>query len=158
MAIEATVCLIRRDGQLLLQEKAKGLFGGGKWDGPGGKMMPRESAAQCIVREVAEETGLTVLEPVLHGSLAVFFGPGKEPDWIVHVFSASRFTGELHPSLEGHLRWFAEGQLPYDRMWPSDRFWLPQMLDGSLDGKPFEARLWFDEAGEVLLHQRLVIS
>ena len=155
MAIEATVCLIRRDDQLLLQEKTTGLFGGGKWDGPGGKMKAGESPEECIAREVEEETGLTVIEPKLHGSLIVFFGPTEEADWIVHVFSASRFTGELHPSLEGHLRWFPEGQLPYHQMWPSDRFWLPQVLDGSLDGKPFEARLWFDEAGEMLLHQRL---
>src|SRR3972149_6364738 len=74
MPIEATVCLIRQDGKLLLQKKASERFGGGKWDGPGGKLRPGESPAEGVVREVEEETGLTVIAPTFHGRPAVLAG------------------------------------------------------------------------------------
>ena len=83
MPIEATVCLLRKDGSLLLQKKASERFGGGKWDGPGGKLRPGESPAEGVVREVEEETGLTIIAPTFHGSFDVYFGPGDQPAWIV---------------------------------------------------------------------------
>ncbi len=147
MPVEATVCLIQRDGKLLLQRKADGRFGGGKWDGPGGKLKPGESPVDGIVREVEEETGLRVIDPALRGSFDVYFGAGDEPHWTVHVFSASRFRGELRASDEGLLRWFPEDQLPYEQMWPSDRHWLPDVLAG----RRFQATLWFDQKAERLL-------
>ncbi|MBI2913893.1 MAG: 8-oxo-dGTP diphosphatase [Chloroflexi bacterium] len=147
MTIEATVCLVRRDGKLLLQKKASERFGGGKWDGPGGKLRPGESPADGVVREVEEETGLRIIDPAFRGSFEVYFGAGDQPDWVVHVFSGSRFGGELRPSDEGELRWFPEDQLPYEEMWPSDPHWLPDVLAG----RRFQATLWFDEKAETLL-------
>jgi 8-oxo-dGTP diphosphatase len=154
MPIEATVCHIRKNNKLLLQEKASGLFGGGKWDGPGGKLRPGESPEECVVREVEEETGLRIIAPTFHGSLNVYFGPGDEPHWVVHVFSASRFAGQLRSSAEGQLRWFAENQIPYDQMWPSDQHWLPALLAGHR----FQATFWFDEKAERLLDHAVCID
>ena len=154
MPIEATVCLLRKDGSLLLQKKASERFGGGKWDGPGGKLRPGESPAEGVVREVEEETGLTIIAPTFHGSFDVYFGPGDQPDWIVHVFSASRFVGRPRSSDEGLLRWFPEDQLPYEEMWPSDRHWLPAVLAGH----SFQATLWFDERAEQLLDYSVLLK
>jgi 8-oxo-dGTP diphosphatase len=153
MPIEGTICLIRKNGRLLLQERALGRFGGGKWDCPGGKLRPGESPEECIVREVAEETGLRIGSPMFHGSFSVYFGQ-RELDWIVHVFSASRFAGRLQASAEGVLRWFPEDQLPYEQMWPSDKHWLP----ATLAGHRFQATFLFDEKAERLLNHAVDIN
>ncbi len=154
MPTEATICLIRRGGYLLLQQKAPGRFGAGRWNAPGGKLRPGESPADCTVREVLEETGLQVLDPRPHGVFAEFFGPGDEPVWLVHVFASSLFSGELRPNSEGGLRWFPEQELPYAQMWRSDGLWLPHVLRGG----EFEATFRFDPAGTILLQHDVVLK
>ncbi len=154
MTVEATICLIRRDNRLLLQRKAAGRFGGGRWNAPGGKLRPGESRRDCAVREVLEETGLEVLDSRPQGKFEEYFGDGEEPAWIVHVFTSSRFSGELQANGEGHLRWFSERRLPYARMWPSDRLWLPHVLAGG----EFEATFWFDAAAGRLLQHEVVLK
>ena len=156
MAIEATICLIRKDGRLLLQRKAPGRFGGGKWDAPGGKLRPDESPEQCVAREIEEETGLRMTAPSLRGGFQVYFGDSAEPDWIVHVYVGTDYSGHLRGGPEGQLEWFEEDHLPYDQMWPSDRCWLPDLLEGRLDGR-FEATFWFDENADKLLNHHLTL-
>jgi len=125
-----TVCYIRQNGRVLLQLKAEDRFGGGFWNAPGGKLADGESTVEATVREVREETGLTVDGLVEHGPLTFYFGKAEQPQFTVHVFSTGRFSGELAASDEGRLAWFDEGALPYDEMWPDDRVWLPHMLAG----------------------------
>ncbi len=153
-----TICLIRHNGKLLLQKRALGRFGGGKWDCPGGKLQPAESLDECAVREIEEETGLTIGDPKLHGCFQVYFGGVSEPDWIVHVYSATAFVGQLRAGPEGELKWFAEDQLPYEQMWPSDRCWLPDLLEGRFGEKRFAATFWFDGAAEQLLDHSLTVE
>jgi 8-oxo-dGTP diphosphatase len=155
MASEATICLIRNDGRLLLQRKSAGRFGAGKWDAPGGKLAAGESPEQCVLREIWEETGLRAADVSLRGSFNVYFGAGERADWTVHVFATSSVAGRPRSGPEGRLRWFREDRLPYDLMWPSDRCWLPDLLAGRLDGRRFQATFWYDEAGEQLLRHSL---
>ncbi|OGO51345.1 MAG: hypothetical protein A2148_10605 [Chloroflexi bacterium RBG_16_68_14] len=130
MATTGTLCYIRDRGRVLLQLKADGRFGGGFWNGPGGKLGDGESPEEATLREVREETGLTVRDLRGHGTLVFYFGEAAEPDFTVHVFSTDRFEGDLSPSDEGRLEWFPEDALPYDRMWPDDRVWVPHLLAG----------------------------
>ncbi|MCH8813848.1 MAG: 8-oxo-dGTP diphosphatase [Chloroflexi bacterium] len=155
---EATICLVRRDGRLLLQHKSQERFGGGKWDAPGGKVKSGESPLECAVREVEEETGLKVLEPSFHGTFWVYFGRRQDPNWTVHVFSATQFAGRAESGPEGELRWFSDDRLPLDQMWPSDRCWLPNLLAGRMDGHTFEADFWFDEAADKLIDYSVRVS
>ncbi|AHH94997.1 NUDIX hydrolase [Kutzneria viridogrisea] len=53
-------CWIERDGQVLFLRRGPGVFLGGKWELPGGTVEPGEAHEAAAVREVAEETGLTV--------------------------------------------------------------------------------------------------
>ena len=48
------VCYIRHNGRVLLQLKAEGRFGEGRWNAPGGKLTEGETPAQAITREVKE--------------------------------------------------------------------------------------------------------
>ncbi len=130
MPTTGAVCYIRQNGRVLLQLKAEGRFGGGWWNAPGGKLDDGETAEEAVTREVEEETSLSVTDLHQHGTLTFYFGDTNEPDYLVHVFSAAQFAGEPRDSEEGRLEWFDEEALPYDRMWPDDHIWLPDLLAG----------------------------
>ncbi len=130
MATTGTICYIRDNGRVLLQLKAKGRWGAGLWNGPGGKIEDGESPEGAAAREVREETGLTVRDLRAHGTLVFYFGDTPEPDYTVHIFSTRSFEGALQPNDEGHLEWLPEDALPYDRMWPDDPIWVPHLLAG----------------------------
>ena len=154
MTTEATLCTIIRDDSILLQKKAAGRFGEGKWNGPGGKLRPGETPEDCARREVHEETGLRVRSLRLHGALRHYFGQVDEPDWIVYQFSTTDFEGEPKGSEEGFLRWFPVGEIPYHEMWQDDEHWLPLLLEG----KCFDGDFYFNEDGTELLRHRLVVE
>ncbi len=117
MTVEATLCAIISDGRILLQRKAAGRFGEGKWNGAGGKLEPGEDPVEGVIREVLEETGLRIREPRRHGRLDHYFGDRSVPAWSVHVFSATEFDGEAVGGEEGELRWFPVEEIPYGEMW-----------------------------------------
>ena len=125
---DATICFIFREGRILLQKKAPGLFGEGKWNGPGGKIEEQETPEQAAIREVKEETGLDV-HGVEKRGVMTFQEKGETP-FSVHVFVTEQFSGELQKSPEGELRWFDTTILPYDNMWEDDKEWYPFLLRG----------------------------
>jgi len=154
MPIVATLCHIIKDGNFLLQKKTKGLFGEGKWNGVGGRSKPDESPEECVKREVFEETGLKVLGLKFHGILNFYFGDREKLDWIVHVFSTINFEGEPKSSEEGDLKWFDFEEIPYEKMWGDDKYWLPLLFKG----QHFRGNFYFDEKGEKLLDFSLKIA
>lgn len=98
---EMTVlCLIEREGEYLLQDRVKK-----DWKGytlPGGHVEPGESIVDAVVREMQEETGLTVENPRLCGVKQFPIEGGR---YLVFLFRASRFRGELRSSEEGQMHW-----------------------------------------------------
>ncbi len=154
----ATLCYLLQDGRVLLLRKAEGLWGGGKWNAPGGKLLPGEDPRQGAAREVREETGLWVREEDLQllGTLRFSFGEGSAesaPDWVVYVFRAESFAGEPQAGREGILQWHPLEELPYDEMWEDDRFWVPLLLRG----RRFRGEFCFDEGARRLLRHRVEI-
>ena len=67
----------------------------------GGKFEAGESPEECGIREVLEESGLSIQNPKYCGLL--IFPNFKGNDWYVFVFTATKFTGELIDSSEGKL-------------------------------------------------------
>lgn len=151
MVVEATLCEIIHGGRLLLQRKSAGRFGEGKWNGPGGKVQPGETPLECVVREVREETELTVSGLTELGVVDFYFGEKPEPDWVVHIYTTSTFSGEPEESDEGELRWFSLDEIPYGEMWEDDTHWLPVLLKG----KRFRGVFIYDVGGTRLLRHRL---
>ncbi len=153
MTIEATLCAIIKDNQILLQKKASGRFGEGKWNGAGGKLKPKEEPFAGVIREVKEETGLLIKNPRLHGKLDHYFGDRNSPAWSVHIFSSIDFEGTPFSSEEGELRWFPLEEIPYNEMWEDDRHWLPLLIQG----EDFEGEFFFNKNASTLLDFRLRI-
>jgi len=124
----ATLCYLRQRNRILLLRKEKGLFGEGKWNAPGGKLVEGETPEKGTVREMLEETGLKVSELHFHGILNFYLGRTRKLDQVVFVFSCERYTGKLRRSREGELMWFSTHEIPYSEMWEDDQKWLPLLL------------------------------
>lgn len=151
--IDATVCFIRKKGKILLQQRPAGRRWAGILNGPGGKIEPDEAPLQALSREIAEETSLRLDDVAQHGTVRLIFAGSEDRQLLVHVFSTSHFTGRPRGA-EGSLRWFSENQLPFDRMWPDQRYWLPLVLAGGR----LDAVCWFNATGSVLRACKLQLS
>ena len=105
--VELTVlCLVHRDGELLLQNRVKQDWQG--WTIPGGHVEPGEAIVDAVVREMQEETGLTVLHPRLCGIKQFPIDGGR---YLVFLFETEVFTGTLRSSGEGEMRWIPRSRL-----------------------------------------------
>ena len=154
MVVYGVVCYIISENKVLLIKKSPELFGGGKWNGLGGKMYPNESPEQACIREVFEESGLKVRQLKYHGLLRFWFGDRGEPHWVVHVFSTNSFKGQLKESCEGILQWIELDKIPYQEMWEDDKYWVPQLLLG----KTFIGEFCFNKEGTQLLDHKIEIK
>lgn len=122
---ELTVlCLVHRGEELLLQNRTKKDWTG--WTMPGGHIEPGESIVDAVVREMQEETGLTVLHPRLCGIKQFPIDGGR---YLVFLFETEDFEGTLCSSDEGEMRWIRRGCLA-DYRTVED---LDAMLDVMLD-------------------------
>jgi len=146
--ILATLCYLKHAGSTLMihRNKRKDDIHAGKWNGLGGKFEPGESPEECVIREVWEESGLTIVGPKWCGLLT--FAGFKGQDWYVFVFTANAFSGELHENEEGHLDWIPDEKLEELALWPSDHLFLPWIREG----KFFSAKFAYDDE-DMLGHQ-----
>lgn len=108
----------------------------GKYLSLGGHVEPDEDVLTCARREVFEESGLTVTDLVLRGTV-MWTGFGAKPrDYLCFMFRADSFTGTAHGgNEEGTLEWVPLDDLASRPMWESDHLWLPMVFDDA--GKPF---------------------
>lgn len=121
----ATLCYLKREGETLMIHRIKREedMHRGKWNGLGGKVEPGETPEECVIREVKEECGLTVKNPLLKGLLTFPAFDGFD-DWYVFIFVATEFYGELTDSEEGVLKWIADSELFNLNLWDGDKIFL----------------------------------
>jgi len=126
--VELTVlCLIRKGDEYLLQDRIKK-----DWRGftlPGGHVEPGESIVDAVVREMQEETGLTVENPKLCGVKQFPIDGGR---YLVFLFVAERFSGEIVSSEEGAMHWVKKEDLSKVNLVNDFKELLEVMLDENL--------------------------
>ena len=100
-----------------------------KWVGIGGKFEPGESPEECAVREVREETGLTMRSWSYRG--IVTFVSDEWGTEYMHLFHSTDFSGELRDCDEGELEWVDKERLLTLPIWEGDRIFL-RLLDSDV--------------------------
>ena len=101
-----TLCMVTDGDRILLQNRVKK-----DWQGftfPGGHVEHGESFVDAVIREMKEETGLTVISPKLAGIKQFPIEGGR---YIVLLFKATQYEGELHSSEEGKMEWVERSKL-----------------------------------------------
>ncbi|MCL2737643.1 MAG: NUDIX domain-containing protein [Alphaproteobacteria bacterium] len=135
------VCIFDGD-KILMMRKSAGMknfsaavdgHGKGLYNFPGGKCKINletgavQSFHDCAIEETREETGIIPVAPFLIGQLQFVW-----PDIVLvnQVFITDKHTGVLKPKTEESKEnlWVPVDKIPYDKMWPSDKIWVPHVL------------------------------
>lgn len=95
------MCQVSNGDDILVEHKVNSSYTGVTF--PGGHIEEGESLTNAIVREVYEETGLTIKNPVMCGIYDWIKEDGTR--YFVFLYHANDFTGELHSSDEGEVEW-----------------------------------------------------
>lgn len=120
-----TLCYMEQDGKYLMLHRIKKEhdINEGKWIGIGGHFEPGESPEECLIREVKEETGLTLTSWKFRG--IVTFSSDGSPTEYMCLYTADAFTGELlEDCSEGILQWVPKEEVINLRLWEGDRVFL----------------------------------
>lgn len=106
------MCMVYRGSEILVLDKV-----GCKWSGitlPGGHVEKDESFSDSVIREVFEETGLTISSPQLCGIKDWTNADGSR--YMVLFYKTGLFQGELRSSDEGRVFWAVPESLPKQRL------------------------------------------
>jgi mutator protein MutT len=145
--VETTLLILRRNNQILLAKKKRG-FGKGKYNGVGGKVNAGETPEQAMVREAEEEIFVT---PTKYEKVGVMdfleYDKGVRKNIFFHLYLATAWHGEPQESDEMKPKWFEIDKIPYEKMFPDDKHWLPRVLAGEKIDGHFE----FDEGWNLIL-------
>lgn len=119
----------------------------GKWVSVGGKFEIGESPEECAIREIKEETGLTVTKLNYQGVIT-FPCFTEETDWYSFVYRVKEYEGNLLKECdEGTLKWVPYEKLYSLPMWEGDYKFLNWILEGKT---PFSAKFYYGKQDELL--------
>lgn len=142
-----TLCLLIKDGKVLLALKKRG-FGAGKVNGIGGKVQDGESIELAAARELQEEVG-AIADPASFekaGNIKFHFKDKPEWDQHMHIFLVRDWGGEIGESEEMAPQWYRHDEIPFNSMWADDKHWLPAVLSG----KKVEGKFYFTSEGAMI--------
>lgn len=107
-AVLTNLCMVRDGDRVLVQNRRSRDWPGATF--PGGHVEPGESMTEAVIREVREETGLTIRHPRLCGVKDWNQDDGSR--YVVLLYQATAFSGELRSSDEGEVFWTPLVDLP----------------------------------------------
>ncbi len=138
--IKTTLCYLEKDGKYLMlyRNKKKNDINGGKWIGIGGKFEKHENADECLLREVYEETGLTLDSYDYRG--LIHFIPDNAEAEDMYLYTSNKFTGDMTACSEGELVWIDKNKIFDLNLWEGDKVFLRKLLDGE---SGFEISLYY---------------
>ena len=143
-----TLCYIKNEGKTLMLHRIKkhNDIHEGKWNGLGGHLEQGETPEECVIREVFEESGLTLKNPCLRGILTFPLFDGIEDEY-TFLFTVTEFEGKLIDSPEGILEWIDDTRILELSLWEGDRIFLSWLEDGRF----FSGKLVY-KAGNLIEH------
>ena len=140
----------RSDGKFLITKRVMTkAWAPGWWEVSGGAAQAGEASYDAVLREVKEETGLTLTSYKLRG-LVTFISDKCEPE-LMCVFTANEYIGELTECNEGELYWIDKAIVPTLPTWEGDRVFLDLLLSG--DERFFSLKLQYE--GEKLVDKQV---
>ncbi len=124
-----TLCYIEKDNCYLMLHRVskKNDINKDKWIGVGGHFMANESPEDCLLREVKEETGLTLTSYRFRGIVTFITDELEEAEYM-HLYTADEFEGSLVPCNEGTLEWVPKQDIYNLNLWEGD-FIFHRLLD-----------------------------
>lgn len=134
----STLCYIKHEGKTLMLHRIKKDkdVHKGKYNGLGGKLHAGETPEECVIREVKEESGLEIRAPRLRGVMT-FPEFKDQEDWLVFLFTATEFTGDLIECNEGALQWVPDEKLLSLHLWEGDKYFLTWLNEGKFFSAKF---------------------
>lgn len=130
-------------GNVLVQDKKNHPFWHG-WNFPGGHVEQGEYVTPSVIREIREETGLTIENPKLCG-IKEFHKSKDGKRYIVFLYVADKFSGQLKDSGEGQVFWYPLDKLiSCDKLIDGFREMLPVFTDSSI------SEVYYDQTEEEL--------
>ena len=150
--INSTLCYIENEnGEYLMlhRVKKKGDMNQDKWLGVGGKFEDGESPDECLLREVREETGLTLTD--YRYRAVVTFVSDKWDTEYMHLFTATGYTGEIRECDEGNLEWVPKSRVQELPIWEGDKLFF-RLIDDR-NSPFFSLKLRYE--GETLVYAAL---
>ena len=150
---QATLVFLIKKSDLGIQDmclamKKRG-FGMNKWNGVGGKVESGETIEQAAIRETEEEIAVHIQDIDKVAELTFHFTHNPSWDQVVHVYLAESWSGDPTESEEMRPQWYTVDSIPYDNMWPDDKFWLPEIVQGN----KLKASFTLDENDTILDQQ-----
>jgi len=126
-----TLCYIEKDDSYLMLHRVKkeNDLNKDKWIGVGGKLEENESPDECLVREVKEETGLTLTDYKLRG-IITFVSDLYEGEYMF-LYTATGYSGDLIDCDEGELKWVKKSDVLGLPTWEGDHLFLEKIYEDS---------------------------
>ena len=110
--ILTNMCMVCDGENILVEDKVNSSYTGVTF--PGGHIESGESLAEAMVREVFEETGLTIKNPRLCGMYDWVYEDGIR--YLVFIYKEMEFDGELKSSEEGSVRWIKKEEFLKEKL------------------------------------------
>lgn len=133
------VVIFSKDNKKILLGMKKRGFGVGRWNGFGGKLEMGETIEDAAKREVSEEIEIK-LKNIEKCGIITFYEAEDNP-LEVHIFKSNNFINIPVETEEMKPEWFDVDKIPYGKMWPDDKYWLPMLISG----KKFKGEFWFKD-------------
>ncbi len=126
-----TLCYIERDNKYLMLHRIckENDINKDKWIGVGGHFEEGESPEECLLREVYEETGLTLIDYSFRG-IVTFIADDYETEYMC-LYTSDKFVGEMTTCNEGVPKWVDKDKIYDLELWEGDKIFLRLLAENA---------------------------